>query len=122
MTSRWSLPLRALWFAMWFSWQVVVTSVRVSLLILTPGRQPRPGIVRVPTGQLSDGEVTLLVALITITPDTLVVAIDREAHVMHVHGMFVNGDPQAFRLSVRDMERRMLHGIRVRPRRSEDER
>lgn len=121
MTTAWSLPVRAIAFALWFSWQVVVTSVRVSALIVTPGRQPRPGIVRVPTGTLSDAELTLLVALITITPDTLVVAIDREAKVMHVHGMFVDGDPEAFRSSVRAMERRMLHGTRVRPLRSEDE-
>lgn len=121
MTTAWSLPVRAIAFALWFFWQVVVTSVRVSALIVTPGRQPRPGIVRVPTGTLSDAELTLLVALITITPDTLVVAIDREAKVMHVHGMFVDGDPEAFRSSVRAMERRMLQGIRVRPLRSEDE-
>ena len=121
MTTAWSLPVRAIALALWFSWQVVVTSVRVSALIVTPGRQPRPGIVRVPTGTLSDAELTLLVALITITPDTLVVAIDREAKVMHVHGMFVDGDPEAFRSSVRAMERRMLQGIRVRPLRSEDE-
>lgn len=112
MRSAWSLPVRAVAFALWFTLQVVVTSARVSALIMTPGRQPRPGIVRVPVRALSDGELTLLVALITITPDTLVVAIDREAAVMHVHGMFVDGDPEAFRRGVQEMERRMLTGIR----------
>ncbi|MCA1942487.1 MAG: Na+/H+ antiporter subunit E [Yonghaparkia sp.] len=115
MTRPWSLPLRAVIFALWFSWQVVVTSLRVSALILTPGRQPRPGIVRVPIRDLSDGELTLLVALVTITPDTLVIAIDRDAGIMHVHGMFVDGDPEAFRAAVRGMEWRMLRGIRRRP-------
>lgn len=114
MTSPWSLPVRAIAFALWFTGQVVVTSVRVSALIMTPGRQPRPGIVRVPVRQLTDGELTLLVALITITPDTLVLAIDREARVMHVHGMFVDADPEAFRAGVQEMERRMLRGIRLR--------
>ena len=115
MTSPWSLPVRAIGFAAWFTWQVVVTSVRVSALIMMPGRHPRPGIVRVPLDDLGDSELTLLVALVTITPDTLVVAIDREAGVMHVHGMFVDGDAEAFRSSVLDMERRMLRGIRWRP-------
>lgn len=114
MTSAWSLPVRAIAFALWFTGQVVVTSVRVSALIMTPGRQPRPGIVRVPVRQLTDGELTLLVALVTITPDTLVLAIDREARVMHVHGMFVDADPEAFRAGVQEMERRMLRGIRLR--------
>lgn len=115
MNSPWSLPVRAVAFALWFTGQVVVTSFRVSALILTPGRQPRPGIVRVPVRDLTDGELTLLVALVTITPDTLVVAIDREARIMHVHGMFVDADPNAFRAGVQEMERRMLRGIRWRP-------
>ena len=53
MSGLWSLPLRAIAFALWFSWQVVVTSVRVSALIMTPGRQPRPGIVREVTAVLA---------------------------------------------------------------------
>lgn len=114
MTSPWSLPVRAIAFAAWFAWQVVVTSLRVSALIMTPGRQPRPGIVRVPLDDLSDGELTLLVALITITPDTLVLAVDREARLMHVHGMFVNGDPESFRAGLHDTERRMVRGVRPR--------
>jgi multicomponent Na+:H+ antiporter subunit E len=114
MRSAWSLPLRALLFGLWYTVQVVMTSARVSALIMTPGRQPRPGIVRVPVRHLSDGELTLLVALITITPDTLVVAIDREAAVMHVHGMFVDGDPESFRRGVQEMELRMLTGLRWR--------
>jgi multicomponent Na+:H+ antiporter subunit E len=115
MTSAWSLPLRLITFVAWFSWQVVVTSGRVSALILTPGRRPEPGIVRVHLDELRDAELTLLVALITITPDTLVIALDRDARTMHVHGMFVAGDADGFRSSLLDMERRLLRAIRVRP-------
>lgn len=115
MTSPWSLPLRFLAFVGWFSAQVVVTSARVSALILTPKRQPTPGIVRVVLDDLSDAELTILVALVTITPDTLVIAIDRDERIMHVHGMFVNGDADGFRAGVADMERRLLRGMRRRP-------
>jgi multicomponent Na+:H+ antiporter subunit E len=114
MTSLWSLPLRMIAFAVWFTWQVTITSVRVSALILTPGRQPSPGIVRVPLADLSDGELTLLVALVTITPDTLVLAVDRDTRTMYVHGMFVNGDPESFRAGVADTERRLVRGLRRR--------
>ncbi|MGY6496799.1 MAG: Na+/H+ antiporter subunit E [Microcella sp.] len=115
MTSPWSLPLRLVAFVAWFVWQVVVTSVQVSALILTPGRQPEPGIVRVELDELSESELTLLVALITITPDTLVIALDRDARIMYVHGMFVAGDADGFRASVLNTERRLLRGIRLRP-------
>jgi multicomponent Na+:H+ antiporter subunit E len=115
MTSPWSLPARFIAFVAWFVWQVVVTSVQVSALILTPGRTPQPGIVRVELDELSESELTLLVALITITPDTLVIALDRDARTMYVHGMFVAGDADGFRTSLLDTERRLLRGMRRRP-------
>ncbi len=115
MRSPWSLPLRLVAFVGWFTGQFIVTSLRVSALILTPGRQPEPGIVRVALDELTDTEMTLLLALVTITPDTLVIAIDREAATMHVHGMFVAGDADRFRASLLDTERRLLRGVRLRP-------
>lgn len=114
MTSSWSLPLRFASFLGWFIKQFVITSLQVSAMILTPGRQPRPGIVRVDLDELNDTELTLLVALITITPDTLVIALDREQRSMFVHGMFVSGDPEAFRSSILDTERRLVRGVRRR--------
>lgn len=115
MMSPWSLPLRAGAFWGWFLGQFVVTSVRVSVMILTPGRQPQPGIVRVELEELSDTELTLLIALITITPDTLVIAVDREQRSMFVHGMFVAGDADGFRSSLLDTQRRLLRGVRLTP-------
>ena len=115
MTSPWSLPLRAILFAAWFTAQFVITSVRVSALIVTPGRQPHPAIVRFEVDELSDAEVTLLLALITITPDTLVISINRDERVMFVHGMFVAGDAEGFRRGLRETHDRLLRGVRVRP-------
>jgi len=116
MNSPWSLPLRMLAFIGWFTGQFMLTSIRVSALILTPGRQPQPGIVRMKLDRLSDTELTLLVALITITPDTLVIAVDREEGSMFVHGMFVAGDAESFRASLRDTHDRLVRGVRARPR------
>ncbi len=113
-TSPWSLPVRALALLGWFIRQFIVTSVQVSALILTPGRQPQPGIVRVELDELSDAELTLLVAIITITPDTLVIAVDRQARTMFVHGMFVAGDAEAFRSSLLDTQARLVRGVRWR--------
>ncbi|MDO9591265.1 MAG: Na+/H+ antiporter subunit E [Microcella sp.] len=115
MTSGWSLPLRAVAFLAWFTWQFIVTSVRVSALILTPGRQPQPGIVRVELDDLSEAELTLLIALVTITPDTLVIAHDRESRSMFVHGMFVAGDAEGFRSAILETQQRLVRGIRLRP-------
>lgn len=115
MNSPLLLPLRLVAFVLWFTGQVVVTSVQVSALILTPGRQPQPGIVRFECDDLSETESTLLVALITITPDTLVVAVNRDERTMYVHGMFVAGDAEGFRRSLLNMHDRMLRGVRLHP-------
>ena len=112
--SAWSLPLRLLGFVGWFTGQFVVTSLKVVAFILTPRRQPEPAIVRVPIEGLSDTEVTLLVALITITPDTLVIAVDRDNGSMFVHGIFVAGDGEGFRESLVDVRDRLVRGTRAR--------
>ena len=65
--------------------------------------------------QLTETEVTILVILITITPDTLVIAIDREKGIMFVHGMFVAGDSEGFRTALGATRDRLLFGVRARP-------
>lgn len=114
-SSPWTLPLRLIGFFGWFTWQFVLTSLRVIALIVTPGKQPKPGIVKMKIDQLSETEVTILVILITITPDTLVIAMDREEGVLFVHGMFVAGDPESFRASLGVTHDRLLFGTRLRP-------
>jgi multicomponent Na+:H+ antiporter subunit E len=114
LASPWSLPLRLAGFIGWFLGQFIVTSIRVVALIATPGRQPKPAIVRLKLHQLSEAEVTLLIALITITPDTLVIAVDREASEMFVHGMFGARDPEGFRAALADTQRRLIFGVRAR--------
>jgi multicomponent Na+:H+ antiporter subunit E len=110
-----SLPLRLVGFIGWFIGQFVVTSLRVVSLIATPGKQAQPAIVRFSIDKLSETEVTLLIALITITPDTLVIAVDREQGSMFVHGMFGARDPEGFRASLRTTHDRLVTGVRARP-------
>jgi len=102
-------------FVGWFLGAFVMTSLQVVALILTPGRQAEPAIVRMTIDQLNETEVTILIALITITPDTLVIAVDREEGSMFVHGMFAAGDPEGFRASLRATHDRLLRGIQARP-------
>lgn len=116
--SPWALPVRMVGFIGWFIGQFVVTTFRVVAFILTPGRQAEPAILGFDIDQLSDTEVTLLIALITITPDTLVIAVDRRAGRMFVHSVFAARDPEGFRASLRDTHDRLIFGLRARPARS----
>lgn len=114
-TSPLSLPLRLAGFVLWFLGQFVITSLQVVRLILTPGRQATPGIVKLSTEELTETEITILVLLITITPDTLVIAVDRGARALFVHGMFVNKDADGFRTALRSTHDRLISGVRLRP-------
>ena len=121
LSSPWGFPFRLLGFISWFTWQFIVTSLQVVALILIPGRKPTPGIVGLRLDQLSDTELTVLIALITITPDTLVIAVDREKSEMFVHGMFVDGDTEGFRSSLRSTHDRLIRGLRLNPERNSAE-
>jgi multicomponent Na+:H+ antiporter subunit E len=113
--SAWSLPWRITNFIGWFIGQFIITSLKVLGLILSLRKKPEPGIVRMRIADLSEAEVTILVILITITPDTLVIAVDRGQGSLFVHGMFVAKDPERFRVSLRQTHDRLLFGTRLRP-------
>ena len=113
--SPWTLPLRLVGFIGWFIGQFVLTTFRVVAFILTPGRQAEPAILGCDIDELSDTEITLLIALITITPDTLVIAVDRRAGRMFVHSVFAARDPEGFRASLHNTHDRLIAGLRARP-------
>lgn len=113
MTRRRGWPLRIAAFTGWYLVQWWRSSLVMSALILRPSIPIRPGIVRVPSASRSEAELTLISALITITPGTLTIAIDREAAELYVHGAVVES-PEVFTAEIQDMETRMLHALRPR--------
>lgn len=104
-------PIRIIAFAGWYLTDWFRYSIRVSRVILSRRIITSPGIVRVPVRSRTDAEMTLLASLITITPATLTLSIDRTGHALHVHGMFVE-DRDDFVESIRDLEERFLHAHR----------
>lgn len=118
-----SWPWRWLVFWCWYAWALVTSSGAVLHDLITPGDQARSGIARVRSNCRTDGEVTLLSALITLTPGTLTMGTRREGAVgdapgdpgarrlLYVHGLYADG-PDALRAEIHDMERRLLHAMR----------
>ncbi|UBH05487.1 hypothetical protein K8P10_000998 [Leucobacter sp. Psy1] len=111
-----SWPARLATFGAWYVWQVLTSNVAVLRDNLTPGQHSTTGIARFRTRCRSDGEITLLGALITLTPGTLTLGTDIEAdgrRVLFVHGLYApNAD--ALRAELSRMESRMLHAVRRR--------
>lgn len=104
-----TLPVRLLAFSGWFAWQIVLSSGAVLADIVTPGSRATPRIVRLPLGEAGDAHVTAISVLITLTPGTLTLGVERAdtgAREILVHTMY-HGDAAAALADLRDMDRRL---------------
>ncbi|MGC5616799.1 Na+/H+ antiporter subunit E [Georgenia sp. Z1491] len=108
-------PFRILWFALWYAWQLVTSNVAVLKDNLTPGQDSTPGIARFATRCRTDLEVTLLAALITLTPGTLTIGTERagpgDTRVLYVHGLY-SATAEEMCVELRDMESHLLRAVR----------
>ena len=95
-------------FFLFFLKEMIVSSIRVAITVLSPKMKMRPAVVAIPLDVTSDAAITLLGNLITLTPGTLTLDVSTDRSTMYVHTMDV-GDIEAFRFSIKDgFERRIL--------------
>jgi len=98
----------ALRFAAFFLSEVVVSALRVAHDVLTPRPRMRPAIVAVPLDVRTDGQITLLAILITLTPGTLALDVSPDRRTLLVHAMFA-ADADRVRHEIKHgFERRIL--------------
>lgn len=98
--------------ALYFLWELVISSLQVAWDVLTPMHRSRPGIIAVPIDAKSDLEITVLANLVSLTPGTLSLDISSDRKTLYVHAMFVD-DPNAIRQVIKTgMERRVLEALR----------
>lgn len=98
---------RALGFAAFFAWELLLANLRVVYEVLTPTHHMRPGIVAVPLDLETDAQVLLLSSLLSLTPGSLVVDVSPDRRTLWVHAMYVD-DADAFRSRVKSgFERRV---------------
>lgn len=112
-----SWPVRWAGFIAWYIWALITSNVSVIKDNLTPGQDSTPGIARYETRCITDGEVTLLSALITLTPGTLTMGTrveeDSGVRVIYVHALYFE-NPDQVREDTADMEHHMLKAMRRR--------
>lgn len=105
---------RWIWLIIWFIGQIITSSWDVLKDLATPGIGAHPGIARVRTDCHSDAEITMLSALITITPGTLTLGteIDESGdRWLYVHSLY-DGDPAAVADGSIDMQNHILAAMR----------
>lgn len=105
-------PLAATRFLLLFAWQVAKANSIVAWEVVTPGDQVNEGIVAVPVTGASDLVVTVLANVISLTPGTLIVDVDRHpsATILYVHVLHLRSLEQA-RLDVFRLERALVRAI-----------
>lgn len=81
--------IQVLDFIMYFLWELVKASVRVTYEILTPTHHMLPGVISVPLDLESDLEILVLTSLITLTPGTLSLDVSEDRKTLYVHAMFI---------------------------------
>jgi multicomponent Na+:H+ antiporter subunit E len=95
------------------AFELVLANLRVARHTLSDLRALRPAILAVPLRpDLTDGEITLLAALITLTPGTLTLDLADDRRALFVHFMHVDDPARAIRSITEGFERRILEFTR----------
>jgi multicomponent Na+:H+ antiporter subunit E len=98
----------ALRFVAFVAKEVVVSAVRVAKDVINPSPRMRPALVWVPLDVRTDGQLTLLAILITLTPGTLALDVSPDRRRLLVHAMFASNADQVRRDIKAGFERRIL--------------
>jgi multicomponent Na+:H+ antiporter subunit E len=104
-------PILLVWLAVWATIAITKASAMVARDIVAPSARLVPGVLILPLRSRTSVEVALLAGLITLTPGTLVVGVDRDFRELWVHGMYAQ-DPEALRAELAGMETRVLRALR----------
>ena len=95
-----------------FTYQLLVSGLRVLAAVVAPRLYARPGIVAVPLDAETDAEILLVANLISLTPGTLSLEVAPSRECLYVHVMFFD-DVEAVRRAIKTgIERRVLEVMR----------
>jgi multicomponent Na+:H+ antiporter subunit E len=91
-----------------FLWELVRANLRLTIDVIRPAYQVKPGILAVPLDVTRDAEILLLAMLINLTPGSVALDVSDDRRVMYVHSMYIDS-PEAARAEIKNgFERRVL--------------
>lgn len=95
--------VRAVYLALLFVKELVLSSIRVSKEILKPNLQLTSGVVGIPLEAAeTDVEITLLANIITVTPGTLSLDVSDDKKTLYVHSMYITSDIEGFKKEIKN--------------------
>lgn len=106
------VAVRSVPFGFWFLGRMAVANWQVARDLLTPGMDTTPGVAAVPVRCRTRTELTILSNLITLTPGTVTLEVDRHGHVLYVLDIYAPPHADGLRAHVHATETRMLRMLR----------
>ena len=79
-------PINLLWLVVYLGWlltRIVPSAIQVAVIVLLPGRDPEPGMVRFRTQLTSPAARTMLATSITMVPGTMTVDVQDDEFTVH---------------------------------------
>lgn len=95
-------------FFFYFLYQLIKANMQVAWEVGTPKLHMTPGIVGVPLDVQSDGQITLLANLITLTPGTLSLDVSEDKKVLYVYSMYITNREDFVRDIKNGFEKRII--------------
>ena len=102
---------RLIRFFFYFNGELIKSNLKVAYDVLTLTHHMRPAVIAFPLEAKTDGEITILANLISLTPGTLSLDVSSDRKVLYIHIMYFDGDESA-RRSLRQFEQRVLEILR----------
>ncbi|MDJ0860394.1 MAG: Na+/H+ antiporter subunit E [Dinoroseobacter sp.] len=99
--------------AIYFLYELFVSSLRVAWDVLTPEMKARPTFIVMPLDAKSDVELMLTANIISLTPGTLSIDLNGDRSELLIHSMFGAEDPEGEIAAMKQgIERRVLRATR----------
>ncbi|HYO53879.1 Na+/H+ antiporter subunit E [Archangium sp.] len=99
-------------FALFFLQDLVRSTLRISHDVLTPAHRMTPAVLAIPLDARTDGEITFLALVVSLSPGTLALDVSSDRRVLYIHAMYA-ADPEAVRRGIKQgFERRILELLR----------
>lgn len=103
---------RVISLALLFIYELVLSAWKVTVLVLSPKMDLKPGIFAYPLKVDRDFEITLLANLITLTPGTLSVDVSDDRRILYVHALDCSDPDQTRRDIAEGFERKIMEAFR----------
>ncbi len=98
-------------FAGYFLRELIKSNLRVAYDVVTPTDYMRPAVIAVPLAARTDGEITIVANLISLTPGTLSLDVSSDRRTLYIHVMYLDDRAETER-QIKEFEARVLELLR----------